>query len=79
MMACRHVFIMAGCTQNYFRLLTGVIMYCFYGKLFNIKMLQAKSKFQTDVLEKLLHGDDMTENANTKLREEQLFRNWFLG
>ena len=35
------------------------------GKLFNIKRLQAKSKEQTNVLDKLIYADDKTENAKS--------------
>ena len=36
------------------------------GKLFNLRRLQAKSKVQTDVLDKLLYADDLTENAKSE-------------
>ena len=38
-------------------------MYRFDGKLLNLRRLQAKSKVQTDVVEKLLYADDLAENA----------------
>ena len=37
--------------------------YPFDGKLFNLRRLQAKSKVQTDVLDKLLYSYDMADNA----------------
>ena len=38
----------------------------FDGKLFNLRRLQANSKVQTDVLDKLFYVDDLTENAKTE-------------
>ena len=40
------------------------IRYRFDGKLLNLRRLQAKSKVQTDVVDKLLYADDLAENAN---------------
>ena len=45
-----------------------LISYRFDGKLFNLRRLQAKSKVQTDVLDKLRYTDDMAENANTEIK-----------
>ena len=42
------------------------IRYCFDGKLFNIKRLQAKFKVQINVPDKLLLADDMEECASTR-------------
>ena len=42
------------------------IRYRFDDKLFNIRRLQAKSKVQTDVLDKLLCTDDLAENAKSE-------------
>ena len=39
------------------------IRYRFDGKLLNLRMLQSKSKMQTDVVDKLLYADDLAENA----------------
>ena len=43
-----------------------VIRYCFDGKLLNLKMLQAKSKVQTEVLDEFLFADDMAKGAPTE-------------
>ena len=37
----------------------------FDGKLLNLRRLQAKSKVQTDVVDKLLYADDLAENAKS--------------
>ena len=42
------------------------IRYRFDGKLLNIRRLQAKSKVQTDVVDKLLYADDLAENAKSE-------------
>ena len=42
------------------------IRYRFDGKLLNLRRLQAKSKVQTDVVDKLLYADDLAENANQR-------------
>ena len=42
------------------------IRYRFDGKLLNLRRLQAKSKVQTDVVDKLLYADDLAENAKSK-------------
>ena len=44
------------------------IRYRFDGKLFNLGRLQAKSKVQTDVLDKLLYADDLAENAKSEAK-----------
>ena len=36
------------------------------GKLLNLRRLQAKSKVQTDVVDKLLYADDLAENAKSE-------------
>ena len=41
------------------------IRYRFDGKLLNLRRLQAKSKVQTDVVDKLLYADDLAENAKS--------------
>ena len=41
------------------------IKYHFDGKIFNLR-LQAKTKVQTDVLDELLHADDMYKNATSE-------------
>ena len=42
------------------------IRYHFDGKLPNLRRLQAKSKVQTDVVDKLLYADDLAENAKSE-------------
>ena len=42
------------------------IKYRFDGKLLNLRKLQAKSKVQTDVVDKLLYADDLAENAKSE-------------
>ena len=42
------------------------IRYHFDGKLLNLRRLQAKSKVQTDVVDKLLYADDLAENAKSE-------------
>ena len=42
------------------------IRYRFDGKLLNLKRLQAKSKVQTDVVDKLLYADFLAENAKSE-------------
>ena len=39
------------------------IRYRFYGKLLNLRRLQAKSKVQTDVVDKFPYAADLAENA----------------
>ena len=41
------------------------IRYRFDGKLRNLRRLQAKSKVQTDVVDKLLYADDLAKNAKS--------------
>ena len=42
------------------------IRYRIDGKLLNLRRLQAKSKVQTDVVDKLLYADDLAENAKSE-------------
>ena len=42
------------------------IRYRFDCKLLNLRRLQAKSKVQTDVVDKLLYADDLAENAKSE-------------
>ena len=42
------------------------IRYRFDGKFLNLRRLQAKSKVQTDVVDKLLYADDPAENAKSE-------------
>ena len=48
------------------------IRYRFDGKLFNLRMLQAKANVHTGMLDELLYADDMAKNASTerKMRNE---------
>ena len=43
-----------------------LIRYRFDGKLPNLRRLQAKSKVQTDVADKLLYAYDLAENAKSE-------------
>ena len=40
--------------------------YRFDGKLLKQRSMQAKSKVQTDVVDKLLYADDLAKNANSE-------------
>ena len=42
------------------------IRYRFDGKLLNLRRLQAKSKVQTDVVDKLLYADDLARMPNQR-------------
>ena len=42
------------------------IRYRFDGKLLNLRRLQARSKVQTDVVDKLLYADDPAESAKSE-------------
>ena len=42
------------------------IRYCFDGKLFNLRRLQAKSDLQTEELDEFLFADDMSKGAPTE-------------
>ena len=42
------------------------IWYRFNGKLPNLRRLQAKFKLQTDVVDKLLYADELSENAKSE-------------
>ena len=42
------------------------IRYCFDGKLYNLKRLQAKLKVQTEVLDEFLFADDLAKGAPTE-------------
>ena len=44
------------------------IRYRFDGNILNLRRLQAKTKVQTDVLEKLLYVDDMYKNAYSEAK-----------
>ena len=44
------------------------IKYRFDGKLFNLRRLQAKSKVQTYVLDKLFYANALAENAKTETK-----------
>ena len=44
------------------------IRYRFDDKLLNLRRLQAKSKVQTDVVDKLLYADDLAENAKSEVK-----------
>ena len=40
----------------------------FYGNIFNLRRLQAKTKVQIDVLDELLYADDMDKNASSEAK-----------
>ena len=42
------------------------IRYRFDGKLLKLRRLQAKSKVQIDVVDKLIYADDLAENAKSE-------------
>ena len=44
------------------------IRYRFDGNMFNLRRLQGKTKVQTDVLDELLHADDMDKNASSEAK-----------
>ena len=44
------------------------IRYRFDDKLFKLRRLEAKSKVQTDVLDKLLYADDLAENTKSETK-----------
>ena len=46
------------------------IRYRFDGKVLNLRRLQAKSKVQIDVVDKLLFADDLAENAKSEEKME---------
>ena len=47
------------------------IKYCFNGKLFNLRRLQAKSKVQTEVPDEFLFADDMAKGAPTEEKTQK--------
>ena len=47
------------------------IRYRFYGKLFNLRRLQAKSKVQTEVLDEFLFTDDVAKGAPTEKKMQK--------
>ena len=48
------------------------IRYRFDGKIFNLRMFQAKTKVQIDVLDELIYADDMDKNANTETKMQRV-------
>ena len=53
------------------------IRYRFDGNLFSLRRLQAKSKAQTDVLDKLLYADVMADNAKNRDKNARACRSSF--
>ena len=51
------------------------IRYRFDGKLLNLRRLQAKSKVQTDSVDKLLYADDLAENAKSEEMKKEAIIN----
>ena len=47
------------------------IRYRFDGNIFNLRRLQAKTKFQTGVLDELLYAADMDKNANSETKMQR--------
>ena len=50
------------------------IRYCFDGKLFNLRRLQAKSKVQTEVLDEFLFADGMAKGSLTNKKKQKRCR-----
>ena len=52
---------------------TGIsIRYRFDGNIINLRMLQAKTKVQTDVIDELLYADDMDKNASSEAKMQRV-------
>ena len=47
------------------------IRYRFDGNVFNLRIMQAKTKVQTDVLDELLYADDMDKNASSEAKKQR--------
>ena len=47
------------------------IRYCFDGKSFNLRRLQAKTKVHTDVLNELLNADDIEKNDSSEAKMQR--------
>ena len=47
------------------------IRHRFYGNIFSLRRLRAKTKVQTDALDELLYADDMDKNASSEAKMQR--------